>query len=291
MANLFPWIVNRHIKNLAAHIAAGGPADTVPDENKNYPGLFIVSNGETLWDRLQSDNVIRPGGDKGAQPVRNEQEFNSYLDALTNNDGGHVHDGVNKRMMRAGMFEPNNVTTGLVEMPFCKRLALAFFPRAFKPAAIDYETFLPEDFLSYDRSKRPCEENLGVKLMSAVKLAVLYPHVDVFLIKQTPYGRSPADQMGKAIHLNKNGLCEEFYFLSAPACDGPFFDPARHIIGVYKQYERINGNVTCVADDSPVTPPLYWAPVSAPTPSSKEAMPAYAASRPYSCPRPARLSA
>lgn len=217
--NLFQWVVEYHKeRSLPAckpHMYDGQIHPYRQDkplregmENQLYKGFLIISNGETLVERLSADGVIMDHDPFVS--IHSRDDFFRYLDTYGEEDGAFLYDGVNNRITRVR--EVDNTPKGT--------------------RTLDLLANIPEDFVSYNR-ELSVKGHLGTKTRLAIRLPHAYKNVETFQIKRSAYG--PLG-IGKATHFTQKGLEEEFFFVDA--ANYHCKDSQQGILGVYRRYER-----------------------------------------------------
>ncbi len=210
-------------------------------ENKHYGGVLIISNGNTLLNRLKADDVLDDDGLEGFVEVPHKEELFQYLDGQLNNhgtsiedegaaDGAYLYDGMNHRVTRVSQYNP------------------------VKKVRVNEQELmesLPADFISVDGSIPVEGKKVGTKTRLAVKIPRAYQgnhDVEGFMIKQSAYGQLG---MGMVVHTTKDGVKETAHFRLG----------ANGIECVHREYERKDGRVVLaresLMDVSQYTPQTY----------------------------------
>ena len=179
------------------------------DQNLHYKGLLIVADGNTLFQRLYQDGLINFEMDEFRR-ISNRLSFFNYLGTQPNRDGTYIYDGVQKKMTRVFALHHNPSKT---------------------PKGLRLDDFIPADFMSTD-GNIPLEGNRESKTGFAIRLTQAYDNCQAYQIKRTAY---TSLGMGKVIHLNKQGLVEEFFL--------EYNQRTKGIMGVYRDYGCENGRL------------------------------------------------
>lgn len=236
--DLFPLLQEYHIqKNLPACLPyvqegvlvdpAQGPLKEGLDENKLYPGLLIVANGDKLPGDLVSDKIVLDNLEEiiyNPQPISTADSFFDYLEKQEG-DGAHVFNGFKKEMTR--VYQLNNNPESLSVEDRAKWLSR-----------------IPSNFVFTDGTPT-FRKHIGTRTFLADILPLAYKNVDTFQIKQTAY---TSLGLGKVTHFNRQGLVEEFFFNYAPNHHGNFLAPVQKIIGVYRRYSPQDDRPLCVEE-------------------------------------------
>ena len=232
---MFKWLVEYHCKhNLEAclpyiqdgifsfpeghDIEEGYEENTLP----SYKGLVIFANGDTLIDKLRENEVILDKKEPEFREINSNTSLFNYIDSVRNSDGAYVFNSIKSKMAKVRLLNNN---------PYhCKDVSL--------------EDMLPENFLSEDGSVDTDE--IGTKTRLAATLPAVYTdeskgqNVETYQIKRTAYGNL---KMGKVTHFDKDGLNEEFFLQYDPEHKGSFINEEAKIVGVYRRYERLAGDL------------------------------------------------
>ncbi|MBU0615156.1 MAG: hypothetical protein KJ601_03620 [Nanoarchaeota archaeon] len=225
---LFNRLVRYHIeRNLPLYIGSieEGVSSLIDmDEDIGYDynahprskRLLLVTNGDTLVEKLRKDQVMTDSKDPVFTDVPDYDGFAAFFDK-TKGDGSYVY---HKRAQRVGRVrELNTNPPGLVEN------------------LDNLIAMLPEDFVAYDGSV-PTEE-VGNKTRLAFKIPYAHPEFETYQIKGTVH--SPLG-LGIVTHFTKESM-EMFYFEHDPMHTGDFVDPEKKIVGVYRRYQREGDNL------------------------------------------------
>lgn len=237
-SQFFEWMVRYHttvnLGRCLSHIEGGRvyqngqPLEEGLTENKLYPGVIIIADGEGLIQRLKQEGVAWGVQETEHARILDEQSLSDYLDNLQNTDGAHVFDSVRGVATRARKIrDPPHL------------------PRDFDPYnETMLSRMLPKDFVASDSSV-PLTE-IGTKGVLALEIPQAYPQAHVFQIKQTAYGRLG---MGKVTHFSADGLVEEFFL--APNQDPlqASLNPGDSIQGVYRRYAKAGDRLVRTAEE------------------------------------------
>lgn len=226
--DLFSWLVEYHCReNLPQCLPYMKDGQAYPfgrpinegEENELYKGLIIISNGDTLVNKLSCGHVINDDPNKlRYADISGKKDLWAYVNERRNKDGAYIFDGRNGRITKAA--EVNNNPSTL-------------------PRGIDLSSMIPADFVYSDGTQIDESEDLGTKTRLAIRTPHAYEHTNTYQIKRTAYGNTG---LGKVTHFGPQGLIEEFFFRYEPASNGPFINEKQGIVGVYRKYERDENN-------------------------------------------------
>ena len=178
-------------------------------ENTLQPGLLIISNGDTLVDKLVDGGLANPSHIERFTEATDQNGFFEYLDRHGDEDGVHLYDGVNERIARVYLIN-NSPLQGLPPETLMNRL--------------------PSDFVYADGSPFS-RGKIGTKTALAVELPIKFPTLSCHQIKQTPYA---LPGMGKVTYFNKGGLVSEFFL---------DLDSNQRLVGVRRHYEGVEDRI------------------------------------------------
>lgn len=219
-----------HIKQGRCNSPKGKPYQEMneekrsPDENKLYAGILIVANGDTLIRRLKEGGVINDELLEEFVSVPDAESFQNYLRNQEGEDGAHVYDSINKKIVP--VWEINNN----IPLPYGtlhEKLPQDFFS----------STYTIDDYIK----SRAIKPKIGTRTSMAEKVPANYEHTHAFQIKQSAHGELG---MGLVTHFDEIGLAETFELVYAPEHQGKFIDKRNKIIGVYKKYDMTLDNKT-----------------------------------------------
>jgi|SRR3989344_2561038 len=196
-------------------------------ENKEYDGILILKNGDTLIKKLVDDNLIDKRDVDTSKNVNTIDNFFNFLENRKDEDGVYVYESSKKLIMRVSKITyPGREIEGKIPLDFI------YFNGA---------NFSREDDIWVELRHR-----LGTKTRLAIELTQHYQDIEAFQIKRSSYTQLG---MGKVTHFNKNGLNREFFFMvpkNPELHQDEFIDPEHKIIGVYREYGKDNGNLICL---------------------------------------------
>lgn len=193
-------------------------------ENKEYAGITIFKNGDTLLNKLKERRYVNPKAIDEFEDISTLEKFFDFLDSKNSEGDDGEEDGVY-------IFESKNKKIARVSKIYCPESPI--------------ENKIPLDFIYFNGmngSVNPWNElyrKLGNKTRLAIDLTHLYNDVEAYQIKRSGYTQLG---MGKVTHFNKNGLSEEFFFMHNPE-QNLFIYPEQKIIGVYRSYNNKNGDL------------------------------------------------
>ena len=191
------------------------------DKNQVNSGALVIADGETLVDRLISDEVVldEPDELEAPVPIPSTTEFFQYLNGMDGEDGAYIFDSQNRRILQ--VHELNNN------------------PKKLKKIPLSY--LVPADFVHYKPENAAKKQRMGTKTRNAARAARAYD-ADAFQIKRSRYTDLG---FGKVTHFTIDGLAEEFFFKYEPEGKVPLLldEPGLRIAGVYRRYEPKDGGI------------------------------------------------
>jgi hypothetical protein len=191
--------------------------EPIPQGNENdlTRGVLIISNGETLAERLKKDRVIHDRKRPKFASLADEEDFLRYLHEQEDKDGAYIFDGKNSRIARVGILNND--------------------PSPLQHESIDPSNLLPENFGSMDPygDGKGLDDFIGTKTYLAMILPIAYPNTRSIIVKRSAYSKLG---LGLVLLFNNQGLKRDFYFGydSAASRSG--------IVGVYRTYKRDGDN-------------------------------------------------
>ncbi|HLD43075.1 MAG TPA: hypothetical protein VJB08_03770 [Candidatus Nanoarchaeia archaeon] len=221
------------------------------DENHIYAGFLLVSDGNRLLDALVKDKRVTPSPEHMSEFQSLDGKDGSlfeYFDSLANTDGVFIYDSLDDKVARVyEMGNEDKKSSFETAKSYLASLA------GCKSAKSTIKEDLPADFCSYDGSV-PLQGNIGTKTRLAIKLPKIYGGINAqaFQIKHTPYTDFG---MGKVTHFGKDGLKEEFFLMHERSAINP--ENPHGIIGVYRQYAKIDGKLGRTIETRTPLPILY----------------------------------
>ncbi len=242
-SQFFQWMVEHHVNTNLPKCLPYLERERMEDmegahrhrENKHYDGVVVVADGEGLIERMVEEGNAW-GVREGRTSIQNAEDLSNYLSGLSNPDGGHIYDSSRR------------VITGVRKLRDPRNL-----PEGFDPYNLEMlSRLLPKDFFSGDGSI-PLTE-IGTRGLVAVEMPLVYPQAHVFEVKQTRYGELG---IGKVIHVDKNGLAEEFFFIPRGSELKDTLDPINAIQGIYRKYARRGGRIVKVEEEARNIHPAY----------------------------------
>ncbi len=234
-ATLFAWLVKYHTEvNLQSclprikdgKVYTNGDYVKPGEENKLTRGCLILADGQTLADRLQSDDIIQDLRSPDFCEIKDYQDFFNFLNWGTRSDGAFIYDRERERMAKV----------------FC----ISNSSQELKKARRQHQELIPSDFMHYQRTEPLTDEEYDSCIGTKTKLAIVAPpayskgdwQVKSFLVKTTAYTDLG---IGKVAQFGSRGLEREFFFEYDPASAGPFVTADHPIVGVYRTYPHRTG--------------------------------------------------
>ena len=214
--DIFKWLVRYHhernLETCMPYLGADGvirpPANRgLPvkegRENKEYDGILIFKNGNTLVDRLINDKLVDARDVSVPMDVGTIDKLFTFLDEREDEDGVFVYESARGQMTRISKVRDINTQT--------KQL----------------KSSVPGNFIysQGESGEQELREMMGTKTRLAIELPQFYSDINAYQIKRSAY--TPLG-MGKVTHFDKDGLSQEFHMEYTP----------EGIIGVTKRYER-----------------------------------------------------
>ncbi|MEK6901433.1 MAG: hypothetical protein AABX37_03765 [Nanoarchaeota archaeon] len=224
--DLFDWLVRYHVDtNLAAalpYIREGNLLVTEGEENNWAKGCLVVSDGQTLAERLLGDKIILDRTAPEFKPVQNYDTFFEFLQHHGAMDGSFVYDGSNFRMARVARLKNSSPALDAVR------------DRALELIPPDFVFQGQEEFTWWDY-----DDSIGTKTDLAILIPPAYStpgsNVHAYQVKRTGFG---ALGMGKVTQFGQQGLEQEFFLRQDHSSIGPFIDSELGIVGVHRTYAR-----------------------------------------------------
>jgi len=228
--NIFEVLMQYHTQNLhqALPYLQNGQIldkDSTPleqGENPYYKGLYLIYDGQEILEKASS-RIVRGSAIRETTYVPTTQQFFQTVAAKNTThkkdpDVVYLYNTKDTKLTRVKGELSNHCEEDLDHI---------------------LQRCLPADFESPDGSSSIYD--VGTKTASAILTAYALNRpadqgVRTIIIKKTPYGSLG---MGKLAEFGKDGLTREFYFEHAPHLSPrqvPFIDPARKIVGIYKEY-------------------------------------------------------
>jgi hypothetical protein len=219
-------------------------------ENNSYEGRLIISDGEVIGDDLINKGIIKNQSTINYNFAKTLDDLMRYFSSLENNDGAHFYDNRHFKIGRVRKF--NNNFASILEKSVDNEAVVneAVDNGATKGSEERHKerilSYLPINFLfSKGASIEETMENIGLKTDLALNLLSHYDNVDIYQLKQTPYGHLG---MGLVSHFGEfengeKGLIETLGFEYAPESEGPFVHDKYPIVAVYTKFKKVNGRV------------------------------------------------
>lgn len=185
-------------------------------ENKEYRGICIFQNGNTLLEELIQKEFANPDDVDDPADVSDADKFADFLQNREDMDGVYVFESATGEIMRVSKIQEASHQRLVSQIP-SDFIFYAGFPETGK----DYE--------------RMVRRKMGTKTRLAIELPQEFRNIHAYMIKcsgYTPLG------MGIVAHFTQDGLKEKFFFRYDPESNGPFIDPEKKIIGVHRRYHR-----------------------------------------------------
>jgi hypothetical protein len=234
-------------------------------------GYLIISNGDTLPDRMNRDGILKNENKGDTHKVSNLRALMKFLAGLTEPDGAYLYDSKNRTITKVLKFlnEYDNYLQrkvkvakvsetyhktmhsgfGLVKELFgeseylfnkqtehlkAMQRARRFFRMSMKHRVCDnfvYEAG-DRDFQDQDMSRSEYRDRTGLKTKVASGLAKMYG-VDAYQIKRTSFSKPG---YGVVTHFNDDGLVERAYFKTLEDASH-YVDAENKVAFVYERFE------------------------------------------------------
>jgi len=152
-------------------------------ENKEYDGITVFMNGNTLIDKLQRTGLVNPKVIGERIPISSIDDMSAFLEGSEDEDGVYVYEPAKDQLVRIAKI---------------------------KDSGKDLYG-IPPDFVFYgsDLSIDDMQPHIGTKTRLANELVQTFPGIEAFQIKRSGY--TPLG-MGKVTHFTSQGLARELYF-------------------------------------------------------------------------------
>lgn len=202
--------------------------------NKN-PGLVCIYDGKSVVDHCLEDGAdIIVKGDKGIVETQNVGSLEGLLDFMAQEPDDDVVYVVNTsenigHKVKGGL---RNMAKGV--------------------KVYDLESQLPDDFASRDGSVS--KHHVGNRTDAAMLAAYLLnaqnysdgSEARVMILKETAYGGT---KFGKLAEFGPGGfLYKEFSVVKSKKSDQNYFDPNRRLVGIYREYQPVDGKARLVSE-------------------------------------------
>ena len=158
-------------------------------EIKEYQGILVFKNGNTLLNRLVSDKLVNPKHISAPAHIGSLDELFSFMDNREDQDGVYVYESANKDIVRV-----SKVRDVVESKPLITKVPLDFVFYNGIPPGMDAEKVLGQW--------------IGCKTRLAIDITDRYQDVQAYQIKASGY--TPLG-MGKVTHFDKDGLRKEFF--------------------------------------------------------------------------------
>lgn len=229
--NMPNWLKNAKIENGKIVSKHGISLEEGIDENPYTKGFLVLVNGDTLVNRLKEEEIVIDKVIPPWETIYNEKEFFEYVN--------RPYNGKKKRSRESAY------VVNISDEKKIKITNVREFNNNIKKDII-FAQYLPKKFLSEDRIIDPddTDEGIGLKTRNAIRTAVVYPDVNSYQIKASPFGNA---KMGIVAHNGNDGLIQTYHMEHRPEEDLPYINEKFKIVAIHRKYGRNEkGEKVCV---------------------------------------------